>query len=148
MNQYKFRAWNKNYKSMVGWEEIMNSFRVNEFFAPQDDFILMQWTGLTDKNGTDIYEGDIVEWAGKYNDDIASYSLDGKDVDGVIGTVKVYPSKGVVVKLAHKYTHIIQHAYNTNESKYTTSPIWKMWNSKEEWAVVGNIHENPEIMEA
>jgi hypothetical protein len=35
--------------------------------VPNGDLVIMQFTGLTDRDGADIYEGDIVSWHEKEN---------------------------------------------------------------------------------
>lgn len=103
MREIKFRAWNKNSEYMGNpfdlYEELTLDHMANNTGIWVKDTVFMQYTGLTDKAGVEIYEGDIVSYIPwgyvspvkdviEYNDKLAKYNID-RSVYGyeVIGNI-------------------------------------------------------------
>jgi uncharacterized phage protein (TIGR01671 family) len=59
MREIKFRAWNDGTMSTMPIETNYGISRFFGYIQDDPDAIVMQYTGLKDKNGVEIYEGDF-----------------------------------------------------------------------------------------
>ncbi|WP_429168848.1 YopX family protein [Enterococcus faecalis] len=129
----KFRAWDKKYKKMMKvnqidfekktvWLEADNGDHENRHTLTREfkDVILMQSTGLKDKNGVEIFEGDIVQ----YRDGEYSY----------LGIVK-----------RDCYQFFIDGI--EPDDNYDFIDVSNTFDGTSSLEILGNIHENPELLE-
>lgn len=117
--EIKFRAWDKDSNKMLPWAMMVTGF-LQGFLNKKYNVELMQFIGLHDKNGKEIYEGDIV-------------CLDNHDI---LKAEIIYEFNGFYFKWIN-----IRCA---NVRGRLTEPIF---NNIYLWEIIGNIYENPELLE-
>jgi len=123
MREIRFRAWNSFDKEMIYLQSaIHDSWGL--FVNRPDEYTIMQFTGLYDKNGKEIYEGDILKsgWLDK------NVICQWKD------------------KYAGFYIDVPGFSYNFSYNKETAEVI-SLTINPENIEIIGNIHENPELIE-
>lgn len=137
MRPIKFRAWDKRRRRMVSVELINFKSRIIQEVTPYavniklyfDQVKLMQSTGVLDKNGVEIYEGDIVKFSARshYHPEVYAWEYETKGV-GIIR----YEMGGYVLG-GREETHILESLFGI------------LMNYEEiETEVIGNIYENEE----
>jgi len=115
MREIKFRAWDIENKEM--FYDAQDAYD-NQGDVPassfgsllvDEDYILMQYTGLKDKNGKEIYEGDIVTYASDLPEQIifkdAAFRWGGES-DYVVKTRE--PNVLQVIGNIYEHSHFLQ----------------------------------------
>nr|UVY06189.1 MAG: YopX protein [Bacteriophage sp.] len=123
-----FRAWNKENKKMIDVDILnWNNGEVDfigdgiTFILKANDIVLMQSTGLTDKNGKEIFEGDIVKVTD--GDERTNFP------DGGIGTICGLDE----IFMWYIDGQVHNGLFDISQEYYIE--------------VIGNIYENPELLE-
>mgnify|MGYP002759472140 CR=1 FL=1 len=129
----KFRVWDKNNKYMEytdknlvvcisdEGESAVDHTTFGHSCICMEDIELMQSTGLKDINGVEIYEGDIVEFKYPYDKRIKT--------KGII----VWNDNKACFGISMKETTEQYELYRITAENYLT--------------VIGNVHQNPELLE-
>lgn len=134
MRTIKFRAWHKFANQMLTSSYQSDVLRWEEEGQP---VIIMQFTGLHDKNGKEVYEGDYVKW-----------TFGGYYWEAIIQTVPNNKSNTLyAIETYHNCT------LNEDETTYTFERSDSRKGSRNDIEylstnieVLGNIYENPELL--
>jgi len=131
MREIKFKAWDKQKKVWTNWKCYDNMFYFMDKYIGtwlRDDrferFLLIQYTGLNDKHDKEIYEGDVVT-ANWYD-----YDEPSSTITGVIEF-----SEGWMAYWIADYEGKVFSEIN-GKGAYA-------WDIE----VIGNIHDNPELVD-
>ena len=140
MREVKFRAWDKKDKvvrDVVGMSFYHESVSVDIEYGKylQDDakrFELLQYTGLLDKNGTEIYEGDLVDFNGLYEIRFGKHGVPSLEDEQY-------------VDMAHGFFFKAQHDMKDIEPFGMDMPLNEMYAKTCE--VIGNVHQHGHLLE-
>ena len=131
MREIKFRSWSRTYGKMIYVDSLLLAFDMLHGHwsdgpigdvhqpHPMQKGVLMQYTGLKDKNSVEIYEGDIISTGEEDRRFVIIPMLGGLSVHHVC---------------------FMGEAYNELVSMPTNDAQTAQWLSEN--TVIGNIHEN------
>ena len=133
----KFRVWNG--EQMVSPDYIdrqgVAHWKENSIHTSSQN--LLQFTGLTDKNGKEIFEGDIVKFIGG-TCDFLPLNFYGQKYE-----------KGQILKVAKLESGFtLQKVTNNSDIPNVVGNItnYDFWNHQRSFEIIGNIFKNPELL--
>lgn len=156
MIEIKFRAWDGD--KLIGFGDLMcrqgyfdafintiaETTAANNPNGPK--YNLMQYTGLKDKNGVEIYEGDILQRSSSINSDYHGEWIRDEVIykPGVFFASHISSDKG---RLPRGYTAggLLSSYFDYDGKLFAFSSDYEPSCFGE---VIGNIYENPELLEA
>ena len=107
-----------------------------------NDIHLMQSTGLFDRNGQEIFEGDIL----KFNDEWEEYCYEGYVEGSIEGINYVLIGSEMTCFIFEKTKYSDSSLfYYVNEEHLTFQEVLE--DAELEFEVIGNIYETPELLE-
>ena len=119
--EIKFRAWDGS--RIRSWEDITLTLGFHHFLWNKElDIELMQFTGLKDKKGKEIYEGDIIHYGYYENKDKNGLELLDKPMN-----FKVW--------------------WEQLSCSWCANGRLVAYNGIYPFKIIGNIYENPELIE-
>ena len=128
MKVLKFRAWDLIENRMLQWGDIMNLPAWEIFPGTLDAFIVMEYTGLIDMNGKEIYEGDIID---------IHQTVNGCNLFVIVWSDIGFSARYLIDgEISREYEYGIEELLDVYIGKYEKSV-----------EVVGNIYENHELLE-
>lgn len=133
-SRFRFRAWSPFHKTWAnrvrmdscGHHETLFFGISDPYIAVPDDIVFMQSTGLLDRNGKEIFEGDILE----------SYLYKPERIR--LAVVKF--GEGHFDSGFYKYQGF--HLVSADEEQYEQG--WML--TDDDFEIIGNIYENPELL--
>lgn len=134
MRDIKFRVWNDIDKKMVDWStlKLLPTLIVSSAYNKQKHYKLMQYTGLKDKSGIEIYEGDIVKAFTVFG---MTYDYSFEDDNDPNNIYEILFDDG-----CFQFKNTKQWSDGSND--------WRSIENVELFKVevIGNIYENPELL--